>query len=195
MYWDKYFKYDPSSKTGLVWNYYKFTGSHGKTMSIWPGKVAGWITVTGYGEVKLDGKCYKVHRIIYELFNSEIPKGLEIDHKNGNRLDNRPENLRIATSFLSARNRKIHWDNSTGVTGVCLYPKTPDGTGRQYFMARWTNLCGTEEAKAFNINTYGYENAFKLACEYRKQQICLLNEQGAGYTARHGRELDVCENT
>lgn len=38
-----------------------------------------------------------MHRIVYESFHGPIPDGLEINHKNGIRDDNRPENLEAVT--------------------------------------------------------------------------------------------------
>ena len=41
-------------------------------------------------------------------------------------------------------------------------------------------------ANGFSVEKHGNEEAFRLACEWRSEQIRLLNEQGAGYTERHG---------
>ena len=41
--------------------------------------------------------CCKAHRIVWIYFNGEIPDGLEINHKNGIKTDNRPENLELVT--------------------------------------------------------------------------------------------------
>lgn len=42
-----------------------------------------------------DHKKMLVHRLVYETFNGEIPEGMQIDHINNKRDDNRIENLRI----------------------------------------------------------------------------------------------------
>ena len=54
------------------------------------------------------------------------------------------------------------------------------------FAACWRDIEGIERRKNFNSKGLGKEQAFKLACEYRAQKIRELNEQGAGYTERHG---------
>jgi len=46
------------------------------------------------------------------------PRGFEVDHKNGNRLDNRKENLRICCRVLNEINKGLRRDNNTGFKGV-----------------------------------------------------------------------------
>lgn len=53
--------------------------------------------------VMLDGKNYKVHRIIWKMVYSFDSKKL-IDHKDGNRMNNAIENLREATYSQNAKN-------------------------------------------------------------------------------------------
>ena len=48
-------------------------------------------------------KHYYLHRFILELTSTH----LQVDHINGNRLDNRKENLRVCTPAQNAQNRKI----------------------------------------------------------------------------------------
>ena len=58
-------------------------------------------------------KHESLHRLIMILEGYEI-KGKEVDHRDGNGLNNQLENLRIATISLSRFNRK--WDDDVGAT-------------------------------------------------------------------------------
>ena len=55
------------------------------------------------------------------------------------------------------------------------------------WVAHWYELDGKSKSKRFGVKVYGDENAFILAWEYRKKMIKLLNDNGAGYTDRHGK--------
>jgi len=61
----------------------------------------------------------KLHRLIYEIYNGVIPDKIQVDHINGIRTDNRPENLRLATNQQNQRNTKTQKNNSTGYK--CIY--------------------------------------------------------------------------
>lgn len=59
-----------------------------------------------------------MHRLIMNA-----PKGMEIDHINGNELDNRKDNLRIVTIRQNQLNAKNHKDSISGYKGVYLRRK------------------------------------------------------------------------
>lgn len=67
------------------------------------GDLAGTVSM-GYRRVKIDGKIYAVHRLIFILHHGSILKYL--DHIDGNPLNNSIGNLRDATSQENNRNRK-----------------------------------------------------------------------------------------
>jgi hypothetical protein len=82
------------------------------------GKQAGSLDVT-YLKVELFGKKYKVHRLIWLMFNEKEPEKL-LDHIDGDKLNNRIENLREADYVTNGMNRKSHSNKSLpkGVTYV-----------------------------------------------------------------------------
>lgn len=51
-------------------------------------------------------------------------EGYDIDHINGNRLDNRIENLRFATRSQNKMNAKVYKNNKLGLKGVHFVEKT-----------------------------------------------------------------------
>lgn len=80
------------------------------------GKEVGYITSSGYKATKIQGTNYLVHRLIYIMFYGKCPETL--DHADGNRLNNKIENLRPATSSQNGYNKKNYSSNKTGVKGV-----------------------------------------------------------------------------
>lgn len=58
----------------------------------------------GYRFLRRNGRTIYVHQLVYELFVEQIPEGLEIDHINTIRDDNRVENLRVVTRLQNLHN-------------------------------------------------------------------------------------------
>jgi len=73
---------------------------------------------SGYYQVQITGKLYMVHRLIWIMYNNEIPDGMEIDHINHERDDNRLVNLRLVTRQDNRRNQKLTDRNTSGTIGV-----------------------------------------------------------------------------
>jgi len=86
------------------------------------GQEVGCIHQTGYRHVTWKGKVHKVHRLIFLLEHGYMPK--EIDHINGNRQDNRLENLREVTRSQNQYNKTICSNNTSGSRGVSWHKKS-----------------------------------------------------------------------
>lgn len=67
----------------------------------------------GYAVRYDNGKAIYLHRVI-----CKTPAGLETDHINGNRLDNRQENLRICTASENQQNKRAVGAGASGYKGV-----------------------------------------------------------------------------
>lgn len=80
------------------------------------GKCAGCLGKRCW-DIRVDGKLYRAHRLAWMYVYGKFPKG-DIDHKNGNPLDNRITNLREATRVQNSGNSKVHEDNKNGIKGV-----------------------------------------------------------------------------
>ena len=66
--------------------------------------------------------CRKVIRMHRVLLCE--PEGLEVDHKDGNGLNNRRLNLRLAEAVQNKRNTKIARHNTSGFKGVTFHKQT-----------------------------------------------------------------------
>lgn len=71
----------------------------------------------GYLTLKIKGKRFKAHRIIWLLVYREWPES-ELDHINRDRTDNRIENLRLANREIQFSNMCIKPNKDTGVVGI-----------------------------------------------------------------------------
>lgn len=83
------------------------------------GAKAGAKTSEGYWQIKLGFKVYRAHRLAWFLVHGVWPDGA-IDHINGDRLDNRIANLRIASHSVNMQNKRVAMANnkSCGLLGV-----------------------------------------------------------------------------
>ena len=54
--------------------------------------------------IKGKKKHFRVATLVYEAFNGPIPEGKELDHINGERTDNRLENLRVVSHLENCWN-------------------------------------------------------------------------------------------
>lgn len=76
-------------------------------------KHSWYVTNRGYAATKIDGKLVYMHRM---LLNP--PKGMQVDHRDQNKLNNCRDNLRIVTNQQNHFNKPLNSNNSSGVTGV-----------------------------------------------------------------------------
>ena len=82
------------------------------------GKLAGALNTKGYIEITVDGGRYWAHRLAWLHVHGAMPAGV-IDHINGDKRDNRIENLRDVGLAVNARNRvRPNKNNKAGVLGV-----------------------------------------------------------------------------
>ena len=84
-----------------------------------PRKIAG--NKSGrYARVMINLEAHLLHRVVYAMFKHD-PTDFQIDHINGDRFDNRIENLRLASPSENKQNiRKAKKGNIHKLLGVCF---------------------------------------------------------------------------
>lgn len=81
--------------------------------------------------IVFDGKrrSLHMHRVVAKRMGLLL-SGMLVDHINGDSLDNRRSNLRVASKAVNARNSRTPSSNTSGYRGVSFYKKT--GKWRAY---------------------------------------------------------------
>lgn len=80
------------------------------------GATAGRIDSHGYIQVQFKGRKYLAHRLIFLMHHGYLPD--YVDHINGEKANNRIENLRECTLSQNRANSKTPQNNSSGFKGV-----------------------------------------------------------------------------
>jgi hypothetical protein len=101
----------------LIWK--RRDGATPQWNARWAGKEAlATVAGNGYKTGEIFAKAYRAHRVIWAMANGKWPDA-HIDHINGDKLDNRIENLRDVPQLENWRNQARPKNNVSGVVGVC----------------------------------------------------------------------------
>ena len=110
-YLKELFNYDP--ETGYLFNKKPRAG-------VTVGSRAGSVDSWGHRQIKIDGKTYQEHRIVWLWWYGALPP-CQLHHINKMRADNRVENLKEAPrdNYDNQQDTLLRKDNISGVKGVC----------------------------------------------------------------------------
>ena len=149
----EYIKYDPDS--GLM-TWQKVLSNRGVVGS----ECGSNLDDKGYKRVCFMGKQYRAHRVAWALYYGKEPTD-QIDHINGNRVDNRICNLRLATNTENSRNAGLSKNNTSGFTGVTWHKRCN----------KWVAQI-TVNRKNHNLGLYADKNeAIKVRKEAEKRHF------------------------
>lgn len=111
----------------------------------------------GYCNVYFNGKKAMYQNIVWILITGEdIPKGLELDHINGNRIDNRMENLRLVTRRSNSENKVV---NRCGKLVGTSFIKD-----RNKYVSQ-LRICGNSVYIGYYDTEIEAHKAYRLACK------------------------------
>lgn len=141
-----------------------------RSWKIWNTRYAGKEITSnrrGYVGLRMFGKNYFAHRVIWALHYGEWPKN-QVDHINGISSDNRIENLRDVENSINHRNTKLPSNNTSGRIGVCFNKQT----------RKWRADITVNKKYIF----IGLFDTFEAACAAREAV-----EKENGFLVTHGR--------
>ena len=148
----------------------RFTAEH--TSKIWNTRYSGKEAFTcpndaGYRTGRIFNVLMRAHRVIYAMHFNEWPQG-EVDHINGDRSDNRLENLRDVDRTENSHNAAVHKDSMTGLIGISWYPRLGKWCARIY-----------ANGQGYHLGVY--------ACLGQAIRASKEAERRHGFHANHGR--------
>ena len=129
-----------------------------------------FITPNGYERIQVPKARTTINKahLVYVLAGNKIPDHLEIDHIDGNRTNNKIDNLRLVDRQINSKNRSKRSDNTSGVTGI-----------------NWSEYHGHYVIRRMidNKRVSKSRKTMQEALEVLEE----LKALGDGYTERHGK--------
>lgn len=176
-YLRKRLHYDPETGT-FTWLSRRVKKRYASHHKIWntrySGTSAGHINKTSnesiqYLEIKIDYRTYKAHRLAFLYMTGKLPPdSMSVDHRDGNGLNNRWVNLRLATNSQNCGNARIPKNNTLGFKGVSYVKATCRYHAYITVNRRRTNLgffdTSEEAARAYKVASQKNFGEFARSC-------------------------------
>ena len=110
-----------------------------------------WRNSKGYYMAAVKGTTVQLwHRLVFEYFNGPIPDGMDIDHINNKRDDNRISNLQLLSHKENSRCRLKQSNNTSGLAGVCWLKRIKKWVGQIRVDGKTKHLgCFTDKESAY----------------------------------------------
>lgn len=126
------------------------------------GQLAGDRDGRGYRRVMIGKQHYKMHILIWIMFNGEVPSGLIVDHRDQNKDNNLIGNLRLLTKAQNNLNT-----NRKGVS----YDSARHKWRAQTSIDNKTVTLGSFDTKAEAIAEYEAFKAFRLQMDESQSSV------------------------
>ena len=115
-----------------------------------PGTIAGTKTTQGYWQIAINNRRYRAQRVVWLYMTGEWPL-LQVDHKNADRLDNKWDNLRLATVAQNQMNTRKRLRNKSGYKGAVPFSYGGFGAyikkdGRSRYLGTFTTVEAAHQA-------------------------------------------------
>lgn len=104
------FKYCEDNIEGEVWKKHRFgyfVSNLGRVQALNGVRSYGCLTRLKYMRIQLGNQKHFVHRLVLEAFVGECPEGMECDHIDRNRSNNRLENLHWTTQEYNRCRKRV----------------------------------------------------------------------------------------
>lgn len=157
------------SSSGLVWklrprSHFNTDRGYNQIGKGYAGKQAGSIftqnTGKQYWSLQVGNRSCYCHRVVYSIFNSiELSLDIQIDHIDGNGLNNSPQNLRQAHACENSHNSKMNKNNLSGFKGVGWCRTNENWRGRVMYKGKVFYAKGCQTPEEASIHAENLRNS------------------------------------